>query len=296
MKPMDFALLTAICLVWGLNMVVSRIVLIDVPPFFYAFLRFALIALVLSPFLFPLPKNLPMVALAGFCLGGAHFAFLFLALANGTASSVSIAGQLGLPFTTILSMMFLGEQIRWRRGVGMALAFIGVIIIAVKPGAFSLSLGVMLGATAALVASIGGVVMKRMEPVGLMQMQAWAGLVSWPVLLPMTLALEQNQIAAVTTMGWPFLAALVFSVLVVSIFGHGMYYRLVQRYEVTMLAPLTLMTPVFAVAAAAIILGEPLSAQLLIGGAVSLIGVAIVAARPNLRLRDAAVLWRRMTE
>ena len=55
----DFALLFAVCLVWGLNIVVTRWVVADagVPPIFFAAVRFAGIALVLAPFLRPLPAT-----------------------------------------------------------------------------------------------------------------------------------------------------------------------------------------------------------------------------------------------
>lgn len=293
MPVRDFALLCLICLVWGLNLVVSRFVVADVPPLFYAATRFALLAVVLLPWLLPVPRQWGLVTLVGLCIGGLHFTLLFLALEAGTASSVAIAGQLGLPFTTLLSLMFLGETMRWRRALGTALAFLGVAIISVDPAELDLSLGVLLGALAALVGSIGGVVMKRMEPIGSYQLQAWVAAVSVPMLIPATLLLEQGQMAAATQMGWPFLAALAFSVFVVSIFGHGMYYWLVKRHDVSLLAPLTLMTPIWAVVFGVVLLSEPLTAQLLVGGAVALIGVAVIAARPDFALREAAGLWRK---
>lgn len=293
MPARDFALLCLICLVWGLNLVVSRFVVVDVPPLFYAAMRFALLAAVLLPWLLPVPRQWRLVTIVGLCIGGLHFTLLFLALEAGTASSVAIAGQLGLPFTTSLSMLFLGEQVRWRRGLGMALAFFGVAIISVDPAELDLSVGVALGALAALVGSIGGVVMKRMEPIGSYQLQAWVAVVSLPLLAPATLFTEAGQLEAVARMGWPFWAALAFSVFAVSIFGHGMFYWLVKRHEVTLLSPLTLMTPIWAVIFAVLLLGEPLTAQLLVGGAIALTGVGIVAARPNFALREAGALWRR---
>jgi O-acetylserine/cysteine efflux transporter len=292
----DFLLLALICLIWGLNLVVTRWVVAEgAPPLFYAFLRFALIAALLIPFLMPIPKQWGTVGLVGLCVGGLNFALLFLALKHGTASSVAIAGQLGLPFTTILSMLFLGESVRWRRGLGMTLAFIGVLIIAYKPGAMSLSLGVMLAAGAALAGSIGGVVMKRMAPVPVFQLQAWVALVSLPLVAPLTLAFETDQVASTLALGWGFWLALAFSVLAVSIFGHGMFYRLLQKYEVTLISPLTLMTPVWAVVFGVLALGEPFDAQLALGSGVALAGVGLIAVRPNIRLDKAAAFWRRWT-
>jgi O-acetylserine/cysteine efflux transporter len=219
-----------------------------------------------------------------------------MALQAGSASAVAIAGQLGLPITTILSMILLGEQVRWRRALGMALAFVGVCIIAYDPTTFAISLGVILAVISAAAGSIGGVVMKQMQPIPVFKLQAWVAMVSWPLVLPLTLALEEGQVRAMIDFGWAFWAATAFSVFLVSIFGHGMFYDLVKRYDVTLLSPLTLMTPLWAVIFGVTLLGEPLTPQLIAGGALALFGVGMIAARPNLMFRDAAAVWRRWTQ
>jgi len=108
-------------------------------------------------------------------------------------------------------------------------------------------------------------------------------------------ATETGQLGAVASMGWPFWATVAFSVFGVSIFGHGMFYDLMKRYEVTQIAPLTLMTPVWAVVIGAVALHEPLTPQLLTGGALALTGVFMIAVRRNIRFPDAAAIWRRWT-
>jgi O-acetylserine/cysteine efflux transporter len=291
----DFGLLSVICLCWGLNLVLTRWVVQDVPPFFYAFVRFGLIALVLTPWLLPPPRQLWLVATVGLCVGAFNFLFLFLALKLGTASQVALAGQVGLPFTTILSMVFLGERIGWRRGVGMSLAFLGVVIIAYRPEGLGFSAGVLFAIISAFVGSAGGIVMKRMDPIPFLSLQAWVAMVSWPVMLVATGAMETGQLEAMQTMGVPFWWVTAFSVFGVSVFGHGMFYELVKRYEVTQVAPLTLMTPVWAVVIGALALGEALTPQLLTGGALALTGVFMIAVRRNIRLPDAGALWRRWT-
>lgn len=289
----DFLLLALVCMIWGLNLVFTRYVVLEAPPLFYAFLRFAGIALVLAMFLRPIPRPFSTVALVGVCIGGLNFVLLFMALKHGTASEVAIASLVGLPFTTLLSVLMLGEKVFWRRGLGMALAFLGVLIIAYDPTGLSFSLGVVLGVLAALAGSYGGVLMKKMNPVGMYNLQAWVAMVSWPLVLPLTALMEENHIGATVAVGWPALGALTFSIFAVSIFGHGQFYKLLQRYEVTQLTPLTLMTPIWAVVFGALLLKEPITAKLVAGGSIAILGVLIIAVRPNLRLPDAGAWWER---
>ena len=58
MRVRDFLLLVLICLIWASNNVLSKIIVDDwaVPPIFYAALRFAVVALVMLPWLLPMPR------------------------------------------------------------------------------------------------------------------------------------------------------------------------------------------------------------------------------------------------
>jgi O-acetylserine/cysteine efflux transporter len=281
----DFGLLALICFVWGLNVVLTRWVFetYSVPPLFYAGLRFGLIALVLVAFLRPLPKQWGMLSAVALCTGFAHFALLFLGLANAQASAVAVVGQLGVPFTTLLSIWFLNEKVRWRRALGIALALGGVGVILIDPGRLDAGVfaepGLLFVVASAFIGAVGAILMKRMQPLPAWQMQAWVGLVSVVPLLGLSAALEPAPWGALAAADAGFWAATAFGVLAVSVFGHSAFYTLLKRHDASLLAPLTLMTPLWGVALGALALGEALSGRLLIGGALALVGVGIVAAR-----------------
>lgn len=290
----DFALLFAVCFVWGLNLVVTRWVVADagVPPVFFAGLRFAGIAVVLIPFIFPLPRQIGMLFLIAMCMGGIHFALLFIGLANAEASAVSVTGQLGVPFSTLMSMAFLGETIGWRRGLGIMLAFAGVVLIAFDPDSFAVSYGLLYVIASALVGSAGGILMKRMAPISALQLQAWLGLFSFLPLTLLSFAVEQGQVSSYIAGGWMVWAATAFAVLGVSVFGHGAFYSLIKKYEISLLSPLTLMTPVWGVVLSIVLLGEPLTLKLVAGAAISLGGVFVIAVRGNKSMPEASITER----
>lgn len=287
----DFILLSAICFVWGLNIVVTRWVVFDmgVPPVFFAGLRFAGIALVLVYFLRPIPKDLKTLFAISMCIGAVHFALLFIGLANAEASSAAVVGQLGVPFSTLMSMAFLGEVVGWRRGLGIMLAFAGALLIAVDPTSFTFSYGLIYIAVSAFVGSIGGVLMKRMTPVSALQMQAWVGLFSFVPLFALSGLMESGGWSAWVSGGWLVWAATVFAVLGVSVFGHGGFYFLIKKYDISLLSPLTLMTPIWGVVLSVVLLNEQLSLQLITGAFISLGGVFVILVRPNKKMPEAAL-------
>lgn len=289
----DFLLLAAVCFVWGLNLVVTRWVVADagVPPIFFAAIRFAGLALVLFWFLRPIPKQLGVLFLIAMGMGAGHFALLFQGLAQAEASSVSVVGQLGVPFSTLMSMAFLGETVGWRRGLGILLAFAGAILIAVDPQTFSLSFGLIYVVFAALVASGAGILMKRMPSISALQMQAWIGLFSFAPLFAVSGLVEgdQNGWGALVEGGWLVWLATIYAIIGVSVFGHGGFYSLIKKYDISLLSPLTLMTPIWGVVLGVVLLGEVLTLQLVVGAAISLGGVFVILVRPNRVMPEAAL-------
>ena len=291
MSLRDFGLLFLICFIWGVNLVMTRWVVSDfsVPPLFFAAIRFLGVAVLLIPFLRPVPKNLATLFLIAMLIGCLNFGLLFIGLANADVSAAAVTGQLGVPISTLMSMVFLGEHIRWRRGLGIALAFAGVVVIAFDPNSFTLSYGLMLIFFAAVLGSAGGIVMKRMPPMDALNLQAWVGLFSFAPLFAMSGLMETGQIEAYVAGGWEVWLASLFAVLGVSIFAHSAFYTLVKRHDVSLLSPLTLMTPLWGVVFGVTLLGEPFTWKLVIGGAVSLAGVFLIAIRPNSVLPDASL-------
>ena len=287
----DFSLLFAVCFVWGLNIVVTRWAVFDmsVPPIFFAAIRFLGVALLLIPFLRPVPKDIKTLFLVSFFIGSGHFALLFVGLANAEASAASVVGQLGVPFSTLMSMAFLGETIGWRRGMGITLAFAGVLLIAVDPASFTVSYGLLYIVAAAFIGSVGGILMKRMAPIPALQVQAWIGLFSFAPLFAVSFLLETDQVDSYLGGGWLVIAATLFAVIGVSIFGHGGFYYLIKKYDISLLSPLTLMTPIWGVVLSIIMLSEPITAQLVLGSVISLGGVFVIAVRPNSKLPEAAL-------
>jgi O-acetylserine/cysteine efflux transporter len=291
MRPADFALLFAVCLMWALNLVVTRWTVTEggVPPLFFAALRVGLVAAVLAPFLFPAPRQIGMMFLIAMGMAGIHFGLLFIGLALAGAGVAGVIGQLMVPFTTLLSIMFLGEKIGLYRAVGIVLSFGGVMIIILDPEGFSLTMGVIYLTGAALIGAVANVLMKRIDPMPAMRLQAWIGLFSVLPLLVMSLAAEQDQAAAYVAGDWRVYAATIFAVVGVSIFAHGNFYRLLKRYDVTLVSPLTLMTPVLGVILGVAFLHEPLTIRLVIGALIAIAGVAIIGMRRNRRFPEAAV-------
>lgn len=282
----DLLLLIGINLIWGFNLIASKIGVGVFPPVFFTAMRFAVLAVCLIPFLRWVRGQSLNLALAALLTGAAAFALLFTGLRlTHDASAVAIATQLGVPFSTLLSVWLLGETIRWRRRLGIALAFAGVIIIGFDPRVFGYWHGLILVIASTFVGSLGLIYVKRLHNVRAIELQAWVSMLSWPMLLTLSLAIEQGQWQAVMQAELTAWLALGFTIFFSSLIGHTGWYYLISRYPVTKVSPLTLLSPIFGVMFGVTLLNDQLTARMLFGGAITLIGVFIVVMRER-RLVD----------
>jgi O-acetylserine/cysteine efflux transporter len=277
----DFALLMAMCLVWAVNNIVSKYVvsILDVPPLFYAAARFAIVAACLFPFLWPAPKPIWKLVITAFLMGAGSFGLMFVGLRDATPSAAAVVLQLGMPATLILSMIFLGERVRWRRGLGMLLTFAGVLTVMWNPHGLTLSGGLVLIAGSTLMSAAGTVMTKQIEGIRPIAFQAWVGLSSLFPMAALSAWLEPEAFSIAVAAGWTFWAALAFSALIVSLVAHTVYVTLLQRYEANLISALILVTPLATIALGVAVLHDPFGPRLLIGSVLALAGVLIIALR-----------------
>jgi O-acetylserine/cysteine efflux transporter len=276
----DLVFLVLINLIWGANLIASKIGVGQLPPILFTSLRFGSVFLLVLPFLKIHPGQMRNLLLAALLTGPGAFALLFVGLnLVEDASMVAIASQMGVPFSTLLSVWLLGETIRWRRRLGIVLAFAGIAIIGFDPHAFDYWPGMMIVVLSCLVSAFGLIYLKRLNGIRPLELQAWIAVLGGPLLFLASLMLETNQWSAIVNADWRGWTALAFTTLLSSLVAHTGWYFLVSRYPVTSLSPVTLLSPIFSVIFGVTLLHDQLTGRMLTGGAVTLAGVLIVLIR-----------------
>ena len=280
------AVLVGICAIWGFNLIAIKAGVDRLPPIFFTLLRFVVLALAVAPFLRLRRGEMRWLLVASICSGGLQFALMFVGISiSSSMSAVAIAGQLGVPFLTLLSIAILGERVRWRRWVGILLSFAGVMVIGFNPAVFDSLAGLTLVVLGALSGSLGLVAIKRVHDIKPLELQAWFAWSSLPVLVLLTLVFEKGQLESLAALDLTGVAAVLYTALAASLVGHTVFFYLVQRYAVTSVAPVTVLAPLFSVLFSVWLLDERLDWRIVVGGAMTLCGVVIIAMREQ-RLAD----------
>lgn len=279
MKPIHIALTLVVILIWGMNFVAAKFALAVFPPIFLMALRFGAVALALVWFA-RMPKGMwRQFAVLSVTLGSLHFSLMFVAVTELSASVASITVQLQVPFAAILAAIFFKDMLGWRRALGMALAFAGVVTIAFDPQAEASIPHLLMVIAGCFVWAIGNIQVKRLKRIDGVTLNAWLSLLSAPQLLLVSLVLESGQIEAIRAAGPLEWGSLAYMAVLVTVVGYGLWYYMIDKYETNQTMPFTLLIPVVGVLGGVFALDEPMTLQIGLGGLITVVGVTIIVLR-----------------
>lgn len=280
MRPSHILLVLSICVVWGANFVVTKLGLKTFPPVFFSALRFALLAMVLLPFLKIVPGRMTRVITFAFTLGVLHYSTMLVAIGlAGNMSAVAILNQVHIPFGVILAVIFLKEQVGWKRWGGIALAFAGVMVMGFDPEVLRYTDAMIIVLISSFIIAAANVMARALADISPFTLNAWVATVAVLPLTALSFILEEGQIASIGIAGIGDWSAVAYNAFLVTLYGHGMVYILFRQYGVGQVTPWLLLMPFFAVGFSVVILGDVLTLRILAGGAMILAGVAVVTFR-----------------
>ena len=281
MRLIDFGIVLVINLVWGLTFIAGKLGLNELPPIWFTGLRFVMLLVVLAPLLRLVPGQMTRILTIATFSGAIHFSLQYTALKMAEdVSTIAIVSQMTLPFAVILAVFMLGERLSPLRVAGIAAAFGGVMIIGFDPRVLTYGVAVILSMLACLAIALAQVMMRDLRNVPVFTLQSWVALISAPGLIGLSLIFETGQIEASRAASWSAWGNLAFTAFGSSLLGFGGMYYLLKRYPVSLVTPMFLLAPIFAVVAGVMMLGDVLTARILVGSAITLAGVLAVTLTP----------------
>ena len=278
----------AVVAVWGTNFVVIKLGLAHLPPLLFATLRFTFCVLP-AVFFLKRPKA-PWRDLAayGVLIGAGQFGLLYVAMSHYISPGLaSLVVQTQVFFTIGLSMWLTGERVRTFQWGALGLAALGVGVIAAHADGTTTPLGLGLIVLSAASWAGGNIVARRAGQVDMLAYVVWGSLFSVPPLFVMSLIFD----------GWPAIvrgvetasvgtwAAVLYQSVANSLFGYAAWGWLLARHPAATVAPLSLLVPVFGMAASAALLAEPLPGWKLFAAALVMSGLALNLFWPMLQRR-----------
>jgi len=273
---MGLAVLTTV--IWGFSYVTYKFGLESFSAAQLTVVRFLFACL--PVFFVPRPKlGWPMIVLIGLILFAGQFLLLMLAYALDMPAGLgSVTQQTQAVFTVALAAIFMREFPSVRDGIGMAVAFAGLGLIALTVGGDLRPAALALAVAAATCWAVGNLLVKRTGDTPAFALMVWASLVApWPVLaFSYAVDPQPSLIHAITHASWLSLAVAFYLGVPSTLIGYGLWGYLLQRYPAATVAPFSLLVPATGIISSALILGERFSPLRLAGVALILAGLAVI--------------------
>lgn len=290
MTSRDRLLGLTVVVLWGLNFLAIRAGLDHFPPFFFAALRFFVIAIPVVLFV-PRPQvPLKWLLVYGLGFGVGQFAFLFCAMHVGMPTGLaSLVLQSSAPFTVVLGAAALRERLRPAQVGGLLVAMAGMTVIGWDRAQHAALLPVALTLLAGLSWALGNIGNRKAASDQPMRLMLWMCVIPPLPMLALSLGVEgpsagwDSLTSSLHGTGPLALAGLAYIVILGTVAGSGLWTALLSRYPAGMVAPFSLLVPIVGIGASWLVLHEEPSVLSLVGGAVVIAGAAATQVSAKVR-------------
>ncbi len=273
----------AIAAVWGFTFVVIKVGLRDFPPLLFLALRFLLAGL---PVILLWHEGPPVgwryVLGIGLSMAVAMFSLLFIGIDIGMpAGLASLIAQTQAFFTVLLASLVLGDRPGRMQVAGMTLAFGGIVVIAADLPTGDSMLGLVLVIGAAFAWAVANVLTKKAGRTDALRLVIWISAVAPIPLFCASWAFEGGDriLASLSGMTWVGAGAVLYQSALATIAAYGAWNWLLHRYPASMVAPFSLLVPVFGMISSWLLLGEGISATGIAGAALIMAGLLLTVIR-----------------
>jgi len=276
MKPVDVLIAISVAVIWGMGFIVAKAGMSHFSPILLMALRFTLTAFCMVWFFRPPPgifKQLFWISLISAAL---QYSLTFNGVRGIDASTAALLVQLEVPFGLILAWLVFGERISLKQGLGIAIAFIGAILIIGEPKLAGDLIYAFMVIGGAFTWAVGQIMIKKLGSIGGFRLITGVALFATPQLFVASFLLEQNQLEQIQTASPAAWAAVAYLGLIMTALAYALWYRLLGHYTVNQVMPFLLLLPVTSVFGGIFFLGESLTTKIALGGGLAIIGVAMI--------------------
>ena len=281
MSGRDIGLATLVAAVWGITFVFIRMGVEVSPPLGFSGLRFLFAAVPAVFFLRPPAAPPFMVALYGLLIGVGQFGLLFIAIRQGMPIGLaSLVIQLQAFVTVALAFFLLGERASAAALIGAGIALAGMALIGYARFQNAALAPFLLTIAAASCWGAGNVVGKlaarKAGKIDMLAFTVWSSLAAPLPLFALSYGFEGDKLMVAAAHPTMKLAVAVLGVAYLgTIFGYGVWSRLLAKYQTAEVAPFSLLVPVVGMVAAWTIYGERFGAIEAVGGLLVMAGLVV---------------------
>ena len=278
MKKLDFILLVALMALWGFNFSVIKLGVLNINPLILTAMRFTF---AVFPMIFLVKKpdvQWRYLIAYGLSFGVGVWGLATLSVYAGTSAGMaSLLLDMSVVGSMLVGFVFLRERITWAKLAGSGLALSGLmLIISANGGAVTpAGLGLILSASAFW--AVNGLIVKRANTTSIFAFNVWAMMFAPVPLLLLATAIHGVDVLLTLPQqinAWALFSAL-FQAYPTTLLGYWFWNKMMLRYTVSSVAPMTLLVPVFGLSGGYLFYDEHMALAQVIAAVLILAGLVI---------------------
>ena len=277
MNPKHAFLALLVTMLWGVNFVALKYGASSLPPFAVTMLRFIIVAICLSPWIFKVPKELfwHMLGLS-FVMGVLYFGCLFTGLQGVPSGEACVIVQIEVPFASLLGAWIFKEKVKMTTWLAIFISIVGVVVTVGMPEKLGdlASIGFLL--LAAVFWAVNTLQMKKVSSLHPFTINGAVCLMAVPQLFLLMIATEPSAPHLIKTAPMSAWLAVGYMAFISTILCYSIWFYLLRKYPISKVTPFYLVSPVTALIASNLIMGEKLQVHTLVGTLILLMGLALV--------------------
>jgi|GEM_PF-2990277 len=280
MKKLDILAAIAVVMAWGSNYIAVQYSLSELPSFLSLALRMLITGLLLLPFQPRLKINFKDLYIISIIGGVLYLSLLYYGLYLGLNTSLAIIiMQLNIPISFIIARIVLKEHFTRNSIIGIIMAFIGTIVVVGAPHISGNILAFIIVLSSTFFCAVFNIKVRQFKSVPPLAIVCWTSLISAPHLFLISYVMEGNPIPIILNSSHISWGATLYSILFASILCQGLWIYLLQKYPIHKVMPYNLLVPFAGVSLSVVYLGDAPCWHIIIGGIITICGIAVSQAR-----------------
>ena len=273
----DWILIALVLLTWGANASAIKVGTNEISPYTLVFIRAALTSLLFLPFIKKISfDDFKRLALVSFVFFALHYSVMYMAIDAINSNSFVVLVMLAMPFTILLSAMFLGEKIgKWTWG-GLVICFVGLISAFGIPDVAQYPMGAILCIVTAVLWAVGSLLMKRTRHIPLMTFTFYTFGLATPFMFLNAYIMDGNAMFDFANVDKVALGASIFYQVAVMGVMASVWGYLIGNHRAEHVTPFLLLQVPVAAIAGYFVLDETVTAQFVFSSLLIVGGVGLI--------------------
>ena len=255
-----------VTVLWGLNFVAIKLALQEMSPFMLGAFRYIVASLPILVGVVKPSLSWKKIILIGFVGGFIMFAFLFLSIKTGcTAGLASLLLQSQAFFSILFAKWFLKERILPWQWLSILLGSLGIFYISKKMNTDTSLLGFICVLIAALAWASTNILHKQLKNFQAFELIVWTSIVPIIPFLLLSIIIDgyENIIITINNLSYTGICCILYIGFIATLGCAALWTYLIYLYSPAVVAPYSLLIPLFGISFTCIICNEKLSCELI---------------------------------